>query len=347
MIVNTMLEAANVLNLGDGRIKLLREAYTEPHRFYHTESHIDAVVKDVTKALEGEDGDINDWTAAVLAAVYHDVVYNPRSSMNEIDSACVLAMHVRGHFPDVVVDKAIGLVRATAFSTPKAWWDMDRYGRALIEADCAIVRQPEATLLLYADLVYREYQFHSYADFVPAHVNVLRKVTDGLGLTKPDNFNEYESLLRKRVVRVGLLPGSFNPWHKGHADILRQAQAVFDKVVVARGANPDKISVRGQSSVTATRIENVPVCYETVEFQGTLMDLYSRYQAPENYDVSIVRGIRNATDLESEITQRRFVQDYAGKIPYTFFIADPSVAHISSTAVRNLQKLALPVTAYV
>lgn len=346
MVINSMLEAARTLNLGDGHIRLLREAYSEPHRFYHTETHIDAVVAGVTKALDGADGDINDWCATVLAAIYHDVVYNPRSSTNESDSARVLELHVRGHFPDVVVNKAMELIHATDGTRIRSR-EMYSYARALVEADLAVLLQREWDLLHYADLVYKEYQFHDYAAFVTAHVEVLRRSVAGIDMTKPDNFNEYENLLRHRRLRVGILPGSFNPWHKGHADILKQAQAVFDKVVVARGANPDKISVQGQASVTPTSIENVPVCYETVEFTGTLMDLYNRYQAHTNYEVAIVRGLRNTADLESEITQRHFVQDYAGKIPYAFFISDPAVAHISSHAIRNLQKLALPVSAYV
>ena len=40
--------------------------------------------------------------------------------------------------------------------------------------------------------------------------------------------------------KVAIYPGSFNPWHKGHEDILKKALKIFDKVLVLQGRNPLK-----------------------------------------------------------------------------------------------------------
>ena len=39
---------------------------------------------------------------------------------------------------------------------------------------------------------------------------------------------------------VAVYTGSFNPFHKGHLDILNKAKRMFDEVVIAVGHNPDK-----------------------------------------------------------------------------------------------------------
>ncbi len=40
--------------------------------------------------------------------------------------------------------------------------------------------------------------------------------------------------------KLGIYAGSFNPIHRGHLNILQKARRVFDKVIVARGINPEK-----------------------------------------------------------------------------------------------------------
>ena len=41
-------------------------------------------------------------------------------------------------------------------------------------------------------------------------------------------------------MKTVVYPGSFNPYHEGHKDIVRKALQTFDKVIIAIGVNPDK-----------------------------------------------------------------------------------------------------------
>jgi len=55
--------------------------YDEPHRFYHTLDHIEDVLKQL------HDTDLLKHDEVFIAAVFHDIVYNPQSKTNEEDSA--------------------------------------------------------------------------------------------------------------------------------------------------------------------------------------------------------------------------------------------------------------------
>jgi len=44
----------------------------------------------------------------------------------------------------------------------------------------------------------------------------------------------------KNAIKIGLFPGQFDPMTNGHLDVIQRGRALFDKLVVAVGVNPDK-----------------------------------------------------------------------------------------------------------
>jgi pantetheine-phosphate adenylyltransferase len=141
-------------------------------------------------------------------------------------------------------------------------------------------------------------------------------------------------------MKTAIYPGSFNPWHDGHTDILDKALQVFDKVVIAIGQNPDKPTLDLYSA--AARIpENIQAYpdIELVTFDGLLINYIL-----ENPINTIVRGLRHGKDLEDERLQQYWNEDLAKKSgiylpPTVYFVADRHLVHVSSTAVRVVDKL--------
>ena len=132
-------------------------------------------------------------------------------------------------------------------------------------------------------------------------------------------------------MKIAVYPGSFNPWHKGHDDILLKALAVFDKVVVARGINPEK-----KASFPALRkplVKNWPKV-KTLEFSGMLNDLIK-----EHNFCAIIRGLRNGDDLQYEMNQQYWYEDLGVEVPIVYFVCDRSLSHISSSAIRAISKI--------
>ncbi|MDQ6873708.1 MAG: hypothetical protein M3042_01390 [Actinomycetota bacterium] len=132
-----------------GRRLLAR--YAEPHRHYHTVTHLVAVLSTVdTLAPEAAEPDI-----ARLAGWYHDAVYNPSRSDNEECSALLaedeLAQMV---LPHRYVERVAALVRITAAHHPPAG---DAEAAVLCDADLAVLAAPAPEYDAYVAAVRREY----------------------------------------------------------------------------------------------------------------------------------------------------------------------------------------------
>lgn len=131
-------------------------------------------------------------------------------------------------------------------------------------------------------------------------------------------------------MKVALFPGSFNPWHEGHEDVLNQALKAFDKVVIMRAVNPEK---EKSGDMEFPKHLLVGGRIEITEFTGLLRDFVSG----AGY-AAIVKGIRNQEDFEYEKMQQYFNEDLGVDTPMFFVIANRTMVHKSSTFIRALRK---------
>ena len=135
-------------------------------------------------------------------------------------------------------------------------------------------------------------------------------------------------------MKTAIYPGTFDPWHEGHQDVLNKALEIFDNIIVLVGTNPDK----GQRSYPIPKfIDNV----RSEEFDGLLVDWIHSVNMPIH---AIIRGLRNGKDLEDERSQQFWNEDLAKESGYylpptCYFVTDRSLIHISSSAHRVVNKL--------
>ncbi len=133
---------------------------------------------------------------------------------------------------------------------------------------------------------------------------------------------------------IAVYPGSFDPWHEGHENILNKALQVFDKVVVLQGYNPAKLEAKDKSYIAALSKYGERV--ECGLFNGLFVDVIKG--VPFKFK-AIIRGLRNGYDLQYEMNNQYWNEDLGCDIPFMYFICDRKYSHISSTALREFNKI--------
>ena len=129
-----------------------------------------------------------------------------------------------------------------------------------------------------------------------------------------------------------LFPGSFDPFTKGHADIVSRSLRFAESVVVAIGVHPTKKGLNSPEE-RKQRIEQLyhdEPRVEVVVYEGLTIDLASRIHAD-----AIVRGVRNVTDFEYERNIAEVNRRLTG-IETILLFADLAYAAVSSSVVREL-----------
>ncbi len=129
--------------------------------------------------------------------------------------------------------------------------------------------------------------------------------------------------------KIGVYAGSFNPFHWGHYNILTKAEKIFDKVILGFGQNPEKANEAFPFPTEALGHRDVRY------YDGLLTDFIDSL---EYENVTLIRGLRNSTDLQFELTQYRFLQELKPDIQVISIFCDKEYEHISSSAIRMLMK---------
>lgn len=129
-----------------------------------------------------------------------------------------------------------------------------------------------------------------------------------------------------------LFPGSFDPFTKGHANLVERGLQLFDHVIIAVGYNENKpgwIPVQERVSALKALYANEPRV--TVESYSCLTVDFTRQCGAK----AILRGIRSVKDYEYEMQMADVNRQLSG-IETILLFADPQLSAVSSSIVREL-----------
>jgi pantetheine-phosphate adenylyltransferase len=137
------------------------------------------------------------------------------------------------------------------------------------------------------------------------------------------------------MTRTALFPGSFDPFTKGHEDIVLRSIKLFDKVVIGIGQNSQKVRYI-DINVMKGLIEKTFYKHPQVS-----VELYEGLTAKfaQKIDAQfLIRGLRNTTDFEYENTISQANHHVWDGLETVFLITSPHLAYISSSVVRDIHK---------
>ena len=143
---------------------------------------------------------------------------------------------------------------------------------------------------------------------------------------------------------VALYPGSFDPIHNGHLDVIDRASRLFAKVIVAVYDTPAK---RLEFS-TEERIELVRAV--VAKFPNVEVESYSsltvEYAATRGAH-AIVRGLRATSDFEFELQLALMNRQLNHRIEALFLMTSLEHAHLSSSLIKEIARLGADVASLV
>ena len=293
---------------------LIDSMYSENHRHYHTFEHIADLLYQLNIL------DLFNDNVLFLATIFHDIIYDPKKTDNEERSAELFKIWFpKGRNDSRITDEEIDEVETIILESKHNGKITTPKSQIFQDLDLRITQTTDLSELIdFENKIFLEYQFVDYSIYKEKRIEVLEK------LQSNPNLIEY---VKTRKPNIGLFTGSFNPFHKGHLNVLHQAERIFDKVIIGRGVN-------AQKSIQANEFPTCLDYHQTINYEGLTTDFIKSL----SYPITLIRGIRNEDDFKSEMTMKRFMQDLYPDLNICFIAADNKYQHISSSAIRELSK---------
>jgi predicted metal-dependent HD superfamily phosphohydrolase len=168
-------------------------AWSQPHRRYHTTTHLRDVLRDVDElAAHAHDPD-----AVRLAAWYHDAVYGGAPDDEEHSAQRAEKDLTALHLAPGLVGEVARLVRLTAIHNPKSG---DRNGETLCDADLAILAAPADRYAAYSTAVRAEYARVPQQTFAAGRSTILQALLDAPAVYRtPYARRHWETQARKNI----------------------------------------------------------------------------------------------------------------------------------------------------
>ena len=145
--------------------------------------------------------------------------------------------------------------------------------------------------------------------------------------------------------KIGLFTGSFDPMTNGHLDLIERASKLFDKLYVGIFYNPHKngfLPIENRLKTVEKAVSHLKNVQVISSHDELVVDVARRL------DVEfLVRGLRNATDLQYEASFDFYNHQLAATMETIYLHSRLEHVYISSSAVRELLKFGQDISKYV
>ncbi|MBI5848313.1 MAG: pantetheine-phosphate adenylyltransferase [Nitrospirae bacterium] len=136
--------------------------------------------------------------------------------------------------------------------------------------------------------------------------------------------------------RLGIYPGTFDPFTNGHLDLVRRGLRIFDRLIVGVAPSPKKNplfsveerlilirkTLKGYKGVSAER------------FDGLLVDYVA-----DRKGAAIIRGLRAVSDFEYELQMALMNRRLSSDIETVFMMPSEEYSYLTATIVKEMASL--------
>ncbi len=164
IIFNDILEKY----VGDKPLMELPYRWSEKHRHYHTVNHLTQVLADIENDYRFKDLSVNKKHALLLAAFFHDIVYDPKRQDNEEKSIEYFIRSYKGHDPRMI-DTVCEIIECTKYRKRPT----NKLQRIMWDADNKGFTEGYETLLKNEKLIRKEFIHLSHKEYKEKRITFL------------------------------------------------------------------------------------------------------------------------------------------------------------------------------
>ncbi len=138
----------------------------------------------------------------------------------------------------------------------------------------------------------------------------------------------------QRPDKVAVYPGSFDPFTNGHLDVVDRALGIFDRLIVAVAANPEKrqplFTVEERMKLIKESLKGRERAY-VASFTGLTVEF-----ARSRGATTLVKGLRAYSDFDAELQQALMNRELAPEIETVFLISAVAQIYVSSSILKDV-----------
>ena len=142
-----------------------------------------------------------------------------------------------------------------------------------------------------------------------------------------------------------VFPGSFDPIHNGHLDIIGRAQSLFGGLTVLVMENPLKgkprFTLKERLAIVSESISHIDNASAAC-FGGSLVEYLRQTETR-----IVVKGLRGSLDVDSEMQMAQINRHLQKQVETLFLPTDPALSYLTGTRIRELANLGLDVSSFV
>jgi pantetheine-phosphate adenylyltransferase len=139
------------------------------------------------------------------------------------------------------------------------------------------------------------------------------------------------------VLRIAVFPGTFDPFTKGHMDLVQRALSFFDKVIIAILDNTKKstlFTVDERKQLIAKALVDLSERIEIDSFSGLLVEYLKTRETQ-----IVIRGLRAISDFDYEAQMAIMNRNLSPDVETFFLMSREEYSYISSSLVRQVALL--------
>jgi len=136
--------------------------------------------------------------------------------------------------------------------------------------------------------------------------------------------------------RIAVYPGSFDPIHLGHLDLIERCRGLFDVLYVAVLSNDTKrslFSVEERLDMIRQMTKGYPEC-RVESFSGLLVDFMDQVGARV-----VVRGLRAVSDFDYEFQMALMNRKLNSRVETVFMVPKDDLTYVSSRLLKEVCSL--------